>query len=239
MAQGQVTRGSFYDADPDAYGPGYQQREGGEIASFYRNEVADKDYCKIVFPGNKLTVWNQPAREQDKRRFAREWMLYEQGKDQLHGQTMLDAWGAVDAGSIEIYNANNIKTVEQLAALPDGNMNHFPPGHANLAYRHRQMAQKHLEEKQASAGFDQALAAAQKSQDVASAALEENAELKEQLEELKRRMDATETAPAPESTFPRVHKRKPGGWEYQLSDGKIIAGKKAAEDAQLVLDSIG
>lgn len=237
MAEAKVYRESFEGMDPDAFNPDYQSQDTGTHVEFYYDKVTEKDFCKMVFPGNKLTVWDQPVREEDKRRFHRQWSLYKEGKDQFGGQTMLKTWSEIDPGSIEEYMAMRILTVEALAWLPDVNITNLPPGMQHLAYRHRQMARDWLKEKQRSAGFDQALQAATQSQELAQSAIEENAVLRGQLEELQRRLTSKDAQAAPDNeSWPRLHRRKPGGWEYEISDGSIVVGKKEAEAAQRALD---
>ncbi len=232
----ELRRDSFHGLDPDGVGASFHEDPGGTHVEFYYHKVAQKDFCRMVFPGNRLTVWDQPVREKDKLRFPQQWRLYKEGKDQLHGQTMLQSWGDIDPGSVEIYQGLHILTVEQLANVPDANMGNMPPGHMPLAYRHREMAREYVQQQKQSAGFDQALEAAQQSQDVARAAVKENAELRAQIEELQRRMDAQRLTD-PAAVYPKVAKKKPGGWIYELSNGELVTGKKAAEDAQRVLDA--
>ncbi len=236
----EIYRESFAGSDPDSFRPDFQSSEqGGTQVEFYYNEVAQKDFCRMVFPGNRLTMWDQPVRDVDKQRFYRQWTLYKEGKDQLGGRTQLKSWGEIDPGSIEEYMMMNIQTVESLAALPDTNITNMPAGLQHLAYRHREMAQDFIKRKEQSAGFDQAIEAAQASQDIAKQAVEENAALKAQLDEMKKRLDSQVPAPATplNEAFPRLHKRKPGGWEYELSDGQIVVGKDAAHQAQALLDA--
>lgn len=235
MAQ-EVYRGSFLDEDPGAgttFDAARFTSSGGEQVEFYFNQVAQKDYCKMVFPGNKLTVWDQPVREKDKQRFYQQWQLYKQGKDQFGGQTMLRSWSEIDAGSVEIYLGMNIQSVEALANLPDVNMTNMPPGHAHLAYRHREMAQEYVRNKRQSAGFDEAIGAARESAEIAKAAQDKNVELEAQIQELQRRLDAGQQGEV--MHYPRHIEGRGFGAKYELSDGSIVKGKKAAKEAEEAL----
>lgn len=229
MASG-LHRESFMGEDPTTWTPTTRSDDAGVGVEFWYNEVRQKDYCKIVFPGDRQKVWNQPVREEDKRRFAKQWELYKAGKDQLSGQTMLRTWGKVDEGSCVIYDGSlNIKTVEQLAALPDGNLFNAPPGTQDLLLRHREMAREHVANKESSEHYDEALQAAEKSQAVAVQAIEENVELRAQMDELRKRIDSVSTEGIP---FP-IHVGGVGrGAKYRLSDGSEIVGKKAAIEAE-------
>lgn len=225
----EVLRDTFFGSDPGAILPGdagfHDTKATSEFVQFYYNQVAEKDFCRIVFPGNKQSIWDQPVREKDKIRYARHWALYKEGKDQLQGQTMLESWGDMDQGSIEIYHQFHIKTVEQLAQLPDVNMSNFPPGHASLAYRHRELAKTFMEQKAHSMGYDEAVSLATRSQEAAEEAIREVARLRQELDAEKSKARITE------AEFP---KHAGGPW-YLLSNGEKIKGKGAAQEAELKL----
>ena len=231
----EFLRESFFDADPAMSIPGEQKTDDtGTGVEFYFNEVAQKDFCRMVFPGDRQKIWDQPVRDEDKRRFRVQWDLYQRGMDQLHGQTMLATWGKIDSGSVELYKLLlHIQTVEQLAAFADGNLHNVPTGHQTLMLRHREMAREFMEEKRQSAGYDKALDAAEQSLAAATQAQEENADLKRQLEELQRRMDQV---PAREVVYPVFVDGKGRGARYQLSDGSEVQGKAAAQQAQEALN---
>lgn len=246
MAQGQEFRQVFSGDDPDYMAIGAQDTAGGTAVEFYWNEVAQKHYCRMHFPGNKLTVWDQPVREKDKRRFAREWDLYQRGLSQDTGQTQLEAWGAIDRGSVGMYREMGIRTVEALANVADVHFRNFPPGHADFAYRHREMACAFLKDKEQSRHFDEAMSAAEQAKIIAEQALSEKAALQEQLEDLQKQIatqsvgaaeevpfsgdphDPAPSKPASGLTYP-VHA---GGPWYLLSDGRKMKGKDAAQRAE-------
>ena len=228
-----VQRDTFFGSDPGSMLPGdagfHDPSKTSEHVQFYYNKVAEKDFCKITFPGNKQSVWNQPVRLKDQQRYPRQWRLYKEGKDQLQGQTMLETWGDVDQGSVEIYKLNHIHTVEQLAELPDANMANFGPGEAVLAVRHRDLAREFVAQKVHSAGYDQATQIAEQSQQLAAQAMEEAAALREEVARLK---EAQSEGLVAEGEFP---KHAGGPW-YFLSDGSKVKGKAKAqeEEAKLV-----
>lgn len=226
----ELLRDSFHGADPDSYQPGFHESKGSQAVEFYWNPVREKDYCKITFPGDRQKIWNQPVRAVDKQRYHRQWTLYQEGKDQNSGQTMLTAWGEIDPGSISVYQMMHISTVEQLAIVSDGNIQNFPPGTGVLARRHREMANAYLQKKQQSAGFEQAMDAAQESQRMAQEALKDKADLQRQIEELKASM------PKAAKQFPKFVKGIGRAATYELSDGSEVVGKKAAQEAQALLE---
>jgi len=230
----ELLRESFHGVDPADFMPGASKSDAGTAVEFYFNEVAQKDYCRMHFPGDRQKIWDQPVRNQDKMRFQAQWKLYSEGKDQLHGQTLLKTWKKIDDGSVNLYAAMlHIQTVEQLAAFPDSNMINVPNSNRQLILRHREMAQAFMEEKRQSVGYDQALSAAEQSQTVATQALEENRELRAQLDELSARIAK---GPAVEAQALGVYPFHTGGVgrgaKYKLSDGTEVQGKKAAIEAQ-------
>ena len=225
----ETLRDSFFGTDPHTYG-GKLGQDAGTAVEFYWNEVAEAHYCRMTFAGDRQKIWDQAVRDQDKRRFPREWDLYQRGMSQDTGQMPLKAWGQVDDGSIEIYGIMHIRTVEQLAAVPDANFSQFPPGHTQLAHRHREMARHWVQERMQSAGFDKAIDAAERASQTAETAVAENAELKAQLAELRAKIEA-EPVKASNDKFP-----KPAGGPYfMLSDGTKVKGRKKAEEAEEAL----
>ncbi len=221
-------------------------QDRSEYVKFYKNEVSGKVHCRIEFAGDKQTIWDQPVRDQDMRNYWQQWQAYEQGLDQHAHQTLLENWNSIDPGSVELYQQMRIHTVEGLANLTDQNLSNFWSGDRALAIRHREMAQQYLEEKQRTAGFDKAIEAAEESNAVARQALDENAELREQLAELQKRLDAEPTGEmavikevslqATASEFPRHVDGRGRGAIYELSDGRRVKGKIAANHAQSLID---
>lgn len=79
------------------------------------------DFLRIEFPGDKNKVYDQPVKSADKRRFAKEWALYEAGQSQESG-TPLSAWSGMTGADVRKYEALSIRTVERLAEVTDGNL---------------------------------------------------------------------------------------------------------------------
>ena len=225
----ETLRDTFFGTDPDTY-TGELNQDSGTGVEFYWNEVAQKHYCRMTFSGDRQKIWDQPVRDVDKRRWARQWDLYERGLSQDTGQTQLKAWGSLDAGSIEIYAYMNIRTVEQLAALPDANFSQFPVGHTQFAIRHREMARKWCQERVQSAGFNKAIDAAERASEAAQTVASENEELRTQIDELRQRLDA-EKAKVADVKYPKPA----GGPFFELSDGTRVKGRKKAEEAEAKL----
>jgi len=237
----ELNRDSYHGVDPANVTPGAHEDVGAVGVEFYFNEVAQKDYCRIVFPGDRQKEWNQPVREVDQRRFPQQWSLYQQGKSQLGDQMSLKSWAKIDPGSASMYESYLfVKTVEQLAHFPDGNMINVPAGQKQLLRRHRDMAREYVRTKQESAGFNKAISAAEQSQQVAERALAENSELRQQMADLQARLETqsrprARTAPKTEAPFPAYAGGKGRAAQYSLSNGDVVIGKAKAVEAENAL----
>lgn len=102
----------------------------------------DATYVEISTPGDKTSVVDRALREDDKRRFPKEWMAFEANRSQEGASgTLLSAWGAISPAIVEDYRVLKVKTVEQLAALSDANVASL----GMLGRTHRQMARDFIE----------------------------------------------------------------------------------------------
>lgn len=101
------------------------------IVAFYPHAVPNKfksaqegrpisetrDYITIQHPGENLNKVVREATEQDKRRFPRQWHLYQQGKSQVPDGVQLNLLFPTQPHIVEMLRGYNIHTVEQLANL--------------------------------------------------------------------------------------------------------------------------
>ncbi len=128
--------------------------EDGVFPTFYddviQNKRATKEEGYPVFDEVlmiKIQVPNQvdcvprPATDDDKRRFPKSWQAYETGKEPEDDGFLISAWGQVSATERKILDANQIKTVEQLAEVADSGIHRLGPGGQGLKNR----AKKFLE----------------------------------------------------------------------------------------------
>ena len=88
--------------------------------TFYHNQVTDKDHVKIVAPGDPHSIFDYEVEPRYIQRFRRQWELFKNEKDQLHGQTRIESVAWIDPGIIPKIKAYGIQTVEHLAAMADG-----------------------------------------------------------------------------------------------------------------------
>lgn len=86
----------------------------------------DVDHIRIMIPGDKLSIIDRIASDDDKQRFAAHWAKYSAGKgDEVIG-TRLEVVPWMTRSRVEEYKYFNIHTVEQLASAGDGVSTKFP-----------------------------------------------------------------------------------------------------------------
>lgn len=84
-------------------------------------------YCKIIFPGDKTKVKDEPVdfvgqlggRPPHPDRFPRQWDAYKNQREQVADGTSLLEWAPLPRNEAMELKGLKIHTVEQLAALPD------------------------------------------------------------------------------------------------------------------------
>jgi hypothetical protein len=80
------------------------------------------EYVSISSPGDKFNGIDRPATLKDKRRFKRQYQAFKENQGDILTGTPLAHWPLMDAAQVEELKYFNIRTVEQLAAMPDGNI---------------------------------------------------------------------------------------------------------------------
>lgn len=88
----------------------------------------DTEFCRVMVPGDRNNVIDQPATDRDRRRFAKQYAQFQAGKkeeDQIVG-TRLSDWPAVSRAQVAEFNFLGVKTVEQLAELRDDVVSRMP-----------------------------------------------------------------------------------------------------------------
>lgn len=160
--------------------------ENGSIVEFFRDAVQnnfksgqagrpiydEKDFIRISTPGDTRTVVVELVTDLHKRQYPKSWQAYSDGLDEVLEGTPIAQWTQASLSQAKELAHFNVRTVEQLAAVSDGNLQHMGPGFQALRAR----AQQYLK----SAGDDA------KSTEVAR----ENDELREQIKLLKEQNEA-------------------------------------------------
>ena len=79
----------------------------------------DADFVKIMVPGDKRTVIDRMASDEDKQRFPQHFARYKSGQAEQTVGTPLDMLPGMTAGKVEEYKHFGIKTIEMLAEASD------------------------------------------------------------------------------------------------------------------------
>lgn len=81
----------------------------------------DREYITIIVPGDKTSIVHRPVWAQDRNRFSRQYAQFKQGQEQTVIGLPLKLWGGMTLGQAKEFEYFNVKTVEQLAEMSDGN----------------------------------------------------------------------------------------------------------------------
>lgn len=85
------------------------------------------EYVEIQVPGDKTSTVHRPLTVDDKKRFAKPYRAWKEGETATLSGTPLAQWAPISRGQVEELAYFNIRTVEQLAAVSDGNMQRMGP----------------------------------------------------------------------------------------------------------------
>lgn len=181
--------GDDMPADLLSGGPSRARGPQGEVPRFYMRTVPDREksategrpchksapYVEIRVPGDKTLTVDSPVTETHKHRFPREFAAFEAGeKEQITG-TPLSVWPRISSPEVEDLKHLRIRTVEELAAVADGNLQALGAGGRSL----RDEAKAWLEAAKGTAPIS-------KMQAELSAMRETNDALRAQVEEMKK-----------------------------------------------------
>ncbi len=185
------------------------ENERGVFVEFYTHPVymkaksdeakrqvwEDREHIRIVIPGDKDNVVMRQATRQDKEKYPDAWKRYQEKDKETRVGTPLEEWQPISKSQVKEAKYMEIHTVEQLAAVSDGNLQKLGPGWVSL----RSNAQVWVSNQR-----DGAAAAQVASQ------LEQANSLIAQLQE---RMAAMEAQPKPERAKPGPKPKTEGSQE--------------------------
>lgn len=123
-------------------------------------------FVKIIVPGDKNLVFDQPCKEEHRYRFPKQWERFKSGQKQALEGTPLETVTWLTVGQVAEFKALNIATVEQLSDVPDQLAQRFMG-----AFELRRKAQAFLEAAKGEAATSK-LAAELSERDAKIAALE-------------------------------------------------------------------
>jgi hypothetical protein len=89
----------------------------------------EKDFVKIMIPGDKYSSVDTQVTTQHQQRFPTQWARYQAGQEQATSGTPLESWPQMTVGMVASLKAVNISTVEQLAELSDANASQIMGNH--------------------------------------------------------------------------------------------------------------
>ncbi len=123
----------FYDRDVFKAGP----EDPATRKPIGPGRVEKVTFCIIQAPGDKSSKWDQPAREEDKARFPRQWDQYLRGTTNAGDGVSLDDldWISQDQNSRLRYM--NVHSLEQMAAMSDAQVGGIGLGGRELRDRAR------------------------------------------------------------------------------------------------------
>lgn len=88
------------------------------------------EFVRIIMPGDRKTVFFTKVREQDKLRWPREYEAFQKGLSPLEVGTPLTQWPGFPKALAAILLELNVRTIEQLAKLPDTHIDKVMEGHS-------------------------------------------------------------------------------------------------------------
>ncbi len=91
------------------------QKTAEEGRPIYEN----RDHVHIMMPGNKESVVIKPVGEIEKKRFAKQYADWKENNQVNLEGTPLEAWTWVTKAQVEELKYFHVRTVEQLAGMPD------------------------------------------------------------------------------------------------------------------------
>lgn len=103
----------------------------------------DRDFVKIIIPGDRRSMVVEPVNEDHKARWPKEYEAFKAGKELPLEGTPLANWpnSAITRSRVEELAYFNIRTVEQMADVTDAHLQNLGMG----AYELRAVARKFLE----------------------------------------------------------------------------------------------
>lgn len=90
-----------------------------------RDIFEEVPYVRVLVPGDKDNIVVRPVRNSDKARWAKQWQAFENREDAPMEGTPLDEWAGVSRSMVEELKFFNIRTVEDLVAMPDAHASKF------------------------------------------------------------------------------------------------------------------
>lgn len=140
------------------------------------NVWMDAEYVEILMPNSRDT-WVGPVDQKHMDRWPKHYEAFKNGREAPVDGTPLDVWPAITPAVVENLKRANVKTVEALARMPETNVQRFGPDMLQLIHK----ARTYIENRDDTAE--------------ASKLVEENKDLRRQLEDLQAQVAALKKKP--------------------------------------------
>lgn len=82
----------------------------------------DRDFISIISPGDQNNKIDRPATETDKRDFPKQWLNYQNNNSDKVEGTPIEEWPAITRAQADELKYLGIRSIEQLVAASDGQM---------------------------------------------------------------------------------------------------------------------
>lgn len=137
----------------------------------------DVEYVRIIVPGDKQNEIHRPAKDADRRKYAKQYAAFKSGAREAQTGQPLSEWAAIPASQVKELAHFHVYTVEQLANLSDGNIMNIGPIRALV-----QKAKDYLEQARGNAPLEKMRAQLQEKDN-------RIATMEKQLSDMGRRLD--------------------------------------------------
>lgn len=84
-----------------------------------------EEYIEILTPGDKDNILQRPVRDVDRYIWQDKYLAFKRGLSQETAGTPIEKWSGISAERAAEYLALKVKTVEQLAQIPDSSLTNF------------------------------------------------------------------------------------------------------------------
>lgn len=117
----------------------------------YEGDWKGRPFVRIMIPGDKNNVVEQPVREDHKERFPRQWLYFQMKQNEAEGQpaigTTLNEWQATNKEDLTKSQVEELKilkfqTVEQVAMASDAQLQRIGMGGVGLREKARNYLQR-------------------------------------------------------------------------------------------------
>lgn len=171
------------------------EREGRPI---YKEE----ERVEIIFPGNQHTKPVFKVTQEHADRWPEEYKAFRSGQEIAINGTPIEQWPILRRAQVLEMKALGFRTVEELAAMPDGAVQRIGMGGSRL----RELAQGYLDDAKAQAALSQSTAENEKFKQLIAEQNEKIANQAQLLERISAQLLTLQNAPSPIAThLPAAH----------------------------------